>query len=168
METVPTFWDTVAQWSEIVGGFAFIIVAIALFRKYVLPAVRANEVSKNAELVHNEARREELRGLVAAARGKVEDAARDAASIVARAETDATRERQRILDEAQAEGVRLIQSARGELERSRTTARDQLRIEFIEKALNRARVLAGEKVDDGMQKRLVEKTVSDLTAGKSG
>lgn len=166
METAVTFWDTVAQWSEILGGFAFIIAAIALFRKYVLPAVQANEIAKNAELVHAEQRRDALRTEVVAARAKLENADRDAASVIARAESDATRERARIIDEARNEGLRMIQNARGELERGRIAGRDRLRIEFIEKALNRARTLATERVDDAVNARLVTKTVDDLAAGK--
>ena len=34
-------YELIAQYSEIIGGFAFLLVAIALFRKFVLPAVRA-------------------------------------------------------------------------------------------------------------------------------
>jgi F0F1-type ATP synthase membrane subunit b/b' len=166
MEVALTFWDRVAQWSEILGGFAFIIVAIVLFRKYVLPAVQANEIAKNAELVHAEQRRDALRAEVVAARAKLEDADRDASSIIARAESDATRERERIIDEARNEGVRMIANARGELDRGRIAGRDALRIEFIEKALNRARALAVERVDADLNARLVAKTVDDLAAGK--
>ena len=54
-------YETIAQYSEIIGGFAFLIVSIWLFRKFVLPAIRAGEISRNSDLVNTEHRREELR-----------------------------------------------------------------------------------------------------------
>jgi F0F1-type ATP synthase membrane subunit b/b' len=158
-------YETIAQYSEIIGGFAFLAVSIYLFRKLVLPAVRANEVSRNSDLVNTEHRRDELRGQVAKARGAVEAADRDAAAIAARAEADARHEHASIVAESQREGLRLVQNARGELERARIAGRDQLRIEFIEKALNRARELAAQQVSDAGNARLVAKTVDNLTNG---
>ncbi len=62
-----------------------------------------------------------------------------------------------------------MQNARGELERGRIAGRDKLRIEFIEKALNRAPVNWRPKSwSDAANARLVAKTVDELTAGKGG
>ncbi|MEA2722004.1 MAG: hypothetical protein QOJ39_3868, partial [Candidatus Eremiobacteraeota bacterium] len=41
-----------------------------------------------------------------------------------------------------------------------------LRIEFIEKALAKARSDAPQRVGDGVDKKLVEETVADLVRGK--
>jgi F0F1-type ATP synthase membrane subunit b/b' len=158
-------YETIAQYSEIIGGFAFLIVMIWLFRKYALPAVRAGEISRNSDLVNTEHRREQLRDEVAEARGSVESADRDALAIAARAETDARHEHETIIADARREGSRLIHNARGELERGRIAGRDKLRIEFIEKALNRARELAGQQLSEAGDTRLVTKTVDDLAAG---
>jgi F0F1-type ATP synthase membrane subunit b/b' len=158
-------YETIAQYSEIIGGFAFLIVMIWLFRKFGLPAVRAGEISRNSDLVNTEHRREQLRDEVAEARGEVEAADRDALAILARAETDARHEQETIVAAARREGLRLIQNARGELDRGRIAGRDKLRIEFIEKALNRARELAAQELSDAGNARLVAKTVDDLTAG---
>jgi F0F1-type ATP synthase membrane subunit b/b' len=159
-------YDLIAQWSEIVGGIAFVIVAVWLFRKFALPAVRAGEISRNADLVTAEARRDQLRAEVDAAKAARDAAVREAESIASRAQGDAQREHDTILNDARREGTRLIQNAEGELERSRNAARDQLRIEFIEKALLRARELAGTQIDDATNARLVERTVDDLSTGK--
>ncbi len=158
-------YETIAQYSEIIGGFAFLIVAIWLFRKFVLPAVRQGEISRNFDLVNTEQRREELRDEVAEARGEVEAADRDAQAILARAETDARHEHDTIVADARREGLRLVHNARGELERGRIAGRDKLRIEFIEQALNRARALAAEQLSDAGNAKLVNKTVDDLTIG---
>ena len=158
-------YETIAQYSEIIGGFAFLIVSIWLFRKFVLPAVRAGEISRNSDLVNTEQRREELREEVAEARGEVEAADRDAQAILARAETDARHEHDTIVEDARREGLRLVHNARGELDRGRIAGRDKLRVEFIEQALNRARALAAEQLSDAGNAKLVNKTVDDLTIG---
>ena len=160
-------YEIIAQYSEIIGGFAFLVVMIWLFAKFALPAVRAGEVARNADLVNSEHRREQLRLDVAEARAEVEAAARDAIAIHTRAETDARHEHEQILTDARREGLRLLQNARGELDRGRIAAKDKLRIELIEKALNRARVLASEQLSDAGNARLVTKTFDDVTAGKT-
>ncbi len=152
-------FENIAQYSEIIGGFAFFAVAIWLFRKFVLPAVRAGEISRNSDLVTTEHRRDQLRTSVAEARREVEAADRDALAIAARAETDARHEHEAIIADARREGLRLIQNARGELDRGRIAGRDKLRIEFIEEALNRARKLAAQQLSDAGNARLVAKTV---------
>ncbi len=159
-------YETIAQYSEVIGGIAFVVVAIWLFRKFLLPAVRSGEVARNLDLVNAEHRREALREEVAKARGEVEAADRDALAIAARADADARHEHETIVADGRREATRLLQNAQGELERARIAARDQLRIEFIEKALNRARGLAASELSDAGNARLVAKTVDDLTAGK--
>lgn len=167
METAPTFYDNLAQWSEVIGGFAFVIVAILLFRKYVLPAVKTGEASKNAELVLAEERRAELQTQVVRARAEIESADRDAIGIGERAQGDSTREYERIIAEAKADGERIVRNAEGELDRARMTARDQLRIELIEKALLQARREASSRLGADANAALVAKTVDDL-AGSNG
>jgi F0F1-type ATP synthase membrane subunit b/b' len=160
-------YELIAQYSEIIGGFAFLIVAVILFRKFVLPAVRQGEIARNSDLVNTEHRRDHLREDVADARAEVEAADRDVLAINARAETDARREQEKIITDARREGLRLVENARSELERGRIAGRDQLRIEFIEQALNRARALAAQELNDTTNAHLVAKTVDELTIGTS-
>ena len=81
------------------------------------------------------------------------------AAIVARAEADARRLRDRILAEATAEGARLLQNAEGELERGRAAARDELRASLVAKALGIARE-ASRGLDARTDRRLIEQTVA--------
>ncbi len=157
-------YEAIAQYSEIIGGFAFVIVMVWLFRKYLLPAVRAGEIARNADLVNAEHRRDTLKAEVAEARALVEAAQRDALAIAQRAETDARHEHEQIITDARREGLRLLQNARGELERGRIAGKDKLRIEFIEKALNRARELAAQQLSADGDAKLVAKTFDDVTA----
>lgn len=162
METTHTFFDTLALWSQVAGAVVFLIVLILLFRKFLIPAVEANEKARNAEIAQAEARRARLQAEAAKARGEIEAADRDAAEIRSRAEHDTTRDRAHVLADAASEGQRLVRNAEGELERARLAARDRLRIELIEKALVKARSQAASRVSDTVNKGLVDATVSDL------
>jgi F0F1-type ATP synthase membrane subunit b/b' len=158
--------ELLAQVSQIAGAVVFVVVAIWIWNKYVAPGVKAYQASKNAELAEAEARREKLRADVAAAQGEVTRADADAAEIRARIERATARDRTRALDEAKAEGERLVRNAEGELERARIAARARLRIELIEKALAKARAEAPLRVGDATNKALVDATVDDLARGR--
>jgi len=166
MESHNPFFESVALWSQVLGAIVFLIALILLFRKYLVPAVEANEKARNAEIAQAEARRERVRAEAAAARGEVESAQRDAAEIRARVNVIVNREREHLLAEAKADGERMVRNAEGELERARMAARDRLRIELIEKALLQARAQAASRVDERTNARLVNETVADLSRGK--
>lgn len=156
------FFEQVALWSQVAGAVAFLLVLVLLFRKYLIPAVAANQVARNAEITAAEARLARMKSDASKARAEVEAADRDATEIRSRIPQVVARERDHALAEANAEGDRLIRNAEGELERGRLIARDRLRVEFIEKALGRARTDAVGRVDDALNAMLVKRTVDDV------
>jgi F-type H+-transporting ATPase subunit b len=156
-----------AQWSQIVGAIVFLIAVVAIWNKWIAPGVKAYQAAKNAELAEAESRRERMRAAVAEARGEVERADADARTIQLRIVSTVEAERARILADARAEAERIVRNADGELERARLAARDRLRIEFIEKALARARGDAVSRIDAALDERLVMKTLEDLTQGRA-
>ena len=166
MESNNTFFVQIALWSQVAGSVAFLIVLILLFRKYLVPAVDANEKARNAQLAEAEARRTRIQTEAAQARGEIEAADRDAAEIRTRVVRVIERDHAHAVEEAKAEGERLVRNAEGELERARLAARDRLRIELIEKALAKARTQAAGRVSDAVDKALVDKTVADLARGR--
>ena len=159
--------ESLAMWSQIVGAVVFLIVAVIIWNKYIAPGVKTYQAAKNAELAEVEARRERMRADATAARAEIDAADADAQMIRERAASAAEHERTKTLEEARAEAVRIVHNAQGELERARLAARDRLRIEFIEKALAKARAEAPQRVGDGIDKKLVEETIADLTRGKA-
>ncbi|MEA2663684.1 MAG: hypothetical protein QOI11_628 [Candidatus Eremiobacteraeota bacterium] len=167
MESTNGFFESVALWSQVLGALVFLAVLILLFRKYLVPAVEANEKARNAEIAEGEARRERIKAEAAAARAEVERAQHEAEEIRSRAAAFGQREREHLLAEARADGERIVRNAEGELERARLAARDRLRVELIEKALVRARAEAPGRVDPSLNARLVDETVADLTRGKA-
>jgi F0F1-type ATP synthase membrane subunit b/b' len=156
-----------AQWSQIVGAIVFLIAVVAIWNKWIAPSVKAYQAAKNAEIAEAESRRERMRAAVAEARGEVERADADARTIQQRIASTVEAEHARILADAKAEVDRIVRNAEGELDRARLAARDRLRIEFIEKALAKARVEARGRIDAAIDERLVSKTVEDLTRGRT-
>jgi F-type H+-transporting ATPase subunit b len=161
------FFEQVALWSQVAGSVAFLVVLILMFRKYLIPAVVANQQARNAEIAEAEARRARTQAEAAKARADIESAERDALEIRSRVEALAKRTAAEILAEAKAEGERVVRNAEGELERARYAARDRLRIELIEKALAKAREEAPARVTDDLNEKLVRTTVDDVARGKS-
>lgn len=159
------FFETVALWSEVAGAVAFLVVLVLLFRRFLIPAVQANQEARNAEIVDAEARRDRLRAEAEHARDEIAQAERDAQSIEERAGADASIECDHLLAEVQAEGERLLRNAGGELQRARFIARNQLRIELIERALVKARAEAPARIDAATDERLVDETVETLARG---
>jgi len=83
-------------------------------------------------------------------------------------EVEARRDRLRAdADAARVDAERVEAEARTirEIERARMAARDRLRIEFIEKALVKARSQAGAALDDSANESLIEETVETLVRG---
>jgi F-type H+-transporting ATPase subunit b len=158
--------ETLAQFSQIVGAIVFVIAIVVIWNKYIAPGVKAYQAAKNAELAEAEARREHMRADLGAAQAEVKRADADCEEIRARIDRVAKREHEKAIHEAEAEAQRLVQNAEGELARERLAARDRLRIEFIEKALAKARAEAPARVSDATNRQLVSATVDDLVRGK--
>jgi F0F1-type ATP synthase membrane subunit b/b' len=159
--------NLLAQVSQIVGAVVFVIAMVLIWNRFIAPGVKSYQESKNAELAEAEARRERIRADVAVARAEVEHADADARTIRERIDMSTAHERAKTLQEAQAEADRVIRTAAGELERARLAARDRLRIEFIEKALAKARAQAPGRVSDAANAALVNATVDDVARGKA-
>jgi F0F1-type ATP synthase membrane subunit b/b' len=140
------FYESLAVWSQVLGSFAFIIVLVWLFVRFVAPAVVASQQRKNAELAEAERRRDAARLDVEAARAERTSADASVAGILDRAKRDSERERERLVADANAEGERLIRNAEGELGRARYAARSRLRTELIAKAVEIAQA-AAERLD---------------------
>ena len=157
--------ELLAQWSQIAGAAIFVVVTIAVWRRWIAPAIQNYQEAKNADLAAAEARRDRMRSEADEARADAEQAEAEARTIGERAKSDADADRKRILAEAQEESERLVRNANGEIARARMAARDRLRIEFIEKALIRARSQAADTLDDAANESLIEETVDTLVRG---
>jgi F0F1-type ATP synthase membrane subunit b/b' len=159
------FYEGVAVYSQVVASILFIVVMVILWVRLVAPAVVASQARKNAELAEAEARRDKARDEIDDAQKEVRAAEEQVRTIVSRAQSDAARVAEKILSDANAEGIRAIKTADGELERGRSAARDALRADLLEKAITIARG-ASAGLDAATDKRLVDETVD--TAERKG
>jgi len=158
------FYEKLASYSQVVASILFIVALVILWRKFIAPAVIASQARKNADLAESEARRDAARAETELARAEIATAETDARSIRARAEIDAAAVRERILKEAQVEGERLVRNAEGELERGRMAARERLRDDLLEKAMQIARD-ASAHLDESTNRRLVRDAVDTAERG---
>ena len=160
------FYEQLASGSQIVASVLFIVVLVILWRKYIAPAVIASQARKNSELAELEARRDAARAETDVARGEIALAEDDARAIRTRGEADAKRTRESILAAASAEGERLGRNADGELDRGRAAARDRLRTDLLEKAMQIARE-ASLHLDEATNRRLVGEAVDTAERGNT-
>src|ERR1700676_2669513 len=123
MESNNAFFVQVALWSQVAGSVAFLIVLILLFRKYLIPAVLANQAARNSQRAAAETRGKRMQPEASTPRAEIEAADRDAAEIRNRVEHAIELDRAHALDEANAEGARLVRNAGAELSRARRAAR---------------------------------------------
>ena len=160
------FYEQLSTGSQVVASILFIVALVILWRKYLTPAVLASQARKNAEIADAEARRDAARAETTVAQAEVAKADDDARAIRARAQTDATRTREKILADAKAEAERLAHNADGELERGRTAARDRLRTDLLEKAMQIARE-ASAHLDEATNRRLIGEAVDAAERGNA-
>jgi F-type H+-transporting ATPase subunit b len=157
-------YEALAVWSQVVASVLFLGVMIYVWIRFIAPAVGASRLRKNAELAEAERRRDAARAQVEAAQRELDLADADARAIRARAQADATRLHEAMLAEAAAEGERLVRHAEGELERGRAEAREQLRSELLQHAMQIARDAAS-RLDEATDRRLVADAVDVAEKG---
>ncbi len=160
------FYAQVALWSQVAGSVIFLAVLVFIWQRYITPAVIASQERKNAELAEAERRRDEAHGQLEAAGRALSVADDDVKQISARAEGDATAERERLLRESTNEGQRLVRNANGELGRLRSAGRDALRAELLDRALAIARE-AATRTDAATNRRLIDEALRALERGNA-
>jgi F0F1-type ATP synthase membrane subunit b/b' len=158
------FYEHVAFWSQFAGSLAFMACVVYGWIRFVTPALVAQRDRKNAELFEAEKRRDNLLAEIDVARSEVAVAEAEAGAIRGRAERDAERVHEHIVAEAQSEGERLVRNAEGELERGRMAARDLLRDELLNRAIEIAMGDA-KSLDPSADRVLVESAVASLERG---
>jgi F-type H+-transporting ATPase subunit b len=157
-------YEAVAVYSQVVASVLFIIALAYIWVRFVAPAVVASQARKNGELLESEARRDRARAEVEEAQAELDSADADVRAIGQRAESDAKRLQEKMLADATAEGERVVRAADGELERARAAARDALRAELLERAMQIARDAARD-VDESTNRRLVGDAVQSAERG---
>jgi len=128
----------------------------------------AAQARSNRQIAEAERHRDEMKGALEAVHAEVETARHDVRLIEERASARADHERQLLIDEARAEGERTLADASRELQRALAAARQRLRDEMLERALQFARKDAMERVTPDLDARFVERFAGSLEAAPRG
>ena len=155
-------YDAIALWSQVVAAVVFAALIVIGFMRLITPTIEHMTAAKNDEIRESEKRRDEAVARVTAARAEMAVATAVAGRIKEAIERDARREAAIIVATAHSEGQRLVRNAHADYERSRVAARDQLRIEMIDKALTAARKAVQSRIDDKAEATLVGRFIEDL------
>jgi len=160
-------YEDIAVWSQVISALLFMGVLVWMWFKFIQPAVLAAQANHNKQIAEAERHRDEAKDSLNALRQEIDGAQRDAALIAQRANEQAARESETTIADARENGDRTLRSALGELDRARAAARETLRAELLERALEEARKSAAARVDAGTNTQLVNRFVSSLESGGS-
>ncbi|MDQ2991314.1 MAG: ATP synthase F0 subunit B [Candidatus Eremiobacteraeota bacterium] len=158
-------YEQIAVWSNVACALLFYVVIVWMWIKFAQPAVLTAQANANKAIAESERHRDEAKASLAVLRGEIEGAERDAAAIRARSVDFASRERDAALVEARDAGERSLRNASGELDRARVAAREDLRTELLDKALDLAKSDARTRVDAGLNAKLVGDFVATIEKG---
>jgi F0F1-type ATP synthase membrane subunit b/b' len=162
--TQDAFYVQIATWSQAVSALLFMCVLVWLWFKYLQPAILAAQERQNKLIAEAERHRDEAKATLDLLQREIEGAAHDCELIRERAEAQAAREYQAAVAEAREGGERSLRGAQAEFARALAAAREQLRIELLDKALARARAEASRRVDAPTNARIVDRFVGSLEA----
>ena len=158
-------YDQLAVWSQVVSAMLFLIALVAIWIKWIAPAVLAAQEASNQQIALAEKHRDEAKATLELLHHEIEGAQRDADLIRERAKHQADLETQASLAQAQEAGERTLRSAAGELDRARAQAREQLRGELIEKALAAAQTQASAQMTAATNGGLIDRLIAGLEQG---
>ncbi|MBV8116522.1 MAG: ATP synthase F0 subunit B [Candidatus Eremiobacteraeota bacterium] len=156
------FYIQVAIWSQVISAALFMGVLLWLWFKFIQPAILAAQERYNKQIAEAERHRDEAKATLDVLHNEIDGAAHDAELIRARAEAQATHEYDATIAEAREAGERAVANANGEFDRALAAARDRLRVDLLDKALERARREAARRVDAALNAKLVDRFVGSL------
>ncbi|HZT12065.1 MAG TPA: hypothetical protein VFA29_04660 [Candidatus Baltobacteraceae bacterium] len=160
-------YEAFAVWSEVASAIAFVAALAWVWMKFIQPAVAVAQQNANARIAEAERHRDDAKARLEALQGSIDDAQRDAQAIAERAARQAQAEYDAAIAEAKEAGERELAGAKGELARARAAARVRYRDELLEKALSMARRDAAERVDENVNRKLVQGFLQTLERGGS-
>ncbi len=158
-------YEQIAIWSQVISAILFLIALVAIWIKWIAPAVLAAQEARNQQIAVAERHRDEAKATLETLRHEIDGAKHDADLIRERAKHQAGLEKEAAIAEAREAGERSLRNAAGELGRARAEARERLRGELIEKALSFAQREATSRMNAATNAKLVDRMVVTLEQG---
>jgi F-type H+-transporting ATPase subunit b len=149
--------------------FALLVVILGKFAwAPILKNVEAREKGIQSAIDEAAQRNAEAAKLLDEHRAQLADARRQANELIAEGRAAGEGVRKTIEEKARAEAQQIVERARQEIERERDAAIAALRKESVDLALAAAAKLMHQNLDQGKDRQLVERYLSDLSAGAGG
>ena len=158
----------IAVWSQIISSVFFIGVLVFIWYRWLLPVFLAAQERSNRQIAEAERHRDEVKGALEALRAEIESAHRDAELIEQRASEHADHESRLLLKEATEAGERALADGEHELDRARAAARQLLRDELVERALQLARGDAARRMGPALDARVIDRFTRSLESVARG
>lgn len=156
------FYVKIAIWSQVISSVVFLAVLVYVWSRWIYPVVMAAQERSNRQIAEAERHRDEAKAALDALREEIQTAHHDAELIGARVGERVEHEREALLKETTEAGERALIDAGRELERSRAAARQRLRDELVDAALQLARSDAQRRVGPAADAALVDRFVGSL------
>ena len=146
------------------------MIAFAIFvwltMKYIWPPLMENLEARRKRIADGLAAAEEGKKAQADAQAKVEEelagARSQAADIISRAEKRAAEIVEEAREEARGEGERIVTGARGEIDRELNQAKESLRGQVSQLAMDGARQILGREIDSSAHAKMLDDLAAQL------
>ncbi|MGE0160991.1 MAG: F0F1 ATP synthase subunit B [Gemmatimonadales bacterium] len=156
-----------SAWTLIV--FVLLVVILGKFAwKPILQNVESREKGIQSALDEAAQRNAEAARLLDEHRAQIADARRQAAELIAEGRTAGEGVRKSIEEKARVEAQQIVERARQEIERERDAAIAALRKESVDLALAAAAKLMQQNLDQGKDRQLVERYLTELDGRPAG
>jgi F0F1-type ATP synthase membrane subunit b/b' len=152
----------IAIWSQVISSIVFIAALVILWVRWLQPVFLAAQERSNRQISEAERHRSEAKAALDLLREEIQTAHYDAQLIERRSTDRVEHERQAMLAEATEAGERALKDAGRELERARAAARQRLRGELLQAALQLARRDAARLTSAALDNRLVDRFIGSL------
>jgi F-type H+-transporting ATPase subunit b len=146
-----------------------ILVAILLFfaRKPIRDLLKNRTESIQKSIEEAREAREKAEEALAKVEERLKEKDREVADILATAERSGLKEREAIIEEGERLSRKIVEQARANIEYELKQAREAIKAEAVELAMELAEKKIREKLSEEEQKRLFEESLKKLESGKS-
>lgn len=158
-------YQLIAFWSQIASFVLFALIFVWAWRKWFVPSIETAQKASNERIALAERHRDEMKAALEVLRQQIEGARHDAQALRERAAGLAQHEAEATIADAKAAAERAVRNAEGELARARAAAQVRFRDRLAGRALEIAKRQAAQRVDAGMNAKLVDDFVATLDRG---
>ncbi len=148
-------------WTLITFGLLLILLRVFAW-KPLLAVIEERERVVRDSLESSRRAQEEAESALEENRKILAEARKTAAGVIQRSEKDAEQVREELLQKARKEGEELLRQGREEMEREKRAAVREIRGVAADLALAAAEKLVEERMDDPVQRRLVERYLEEM------